>query len=400
MKLGQAFAIPANLIPIIWMVFLLTMGWGMVVPFLPLVAESVGGKASDAGVLLASFATARLAFGIPAGAASDRFGRRTLMLVGVVLFTSGAFGAVASGSVVTVALAVFVMGAGSACYVTAALAAVADLSDGGGRGRLMSYYQSGVLGGISVGPVVGGMMVYSFDVHGPFVLQGILVAIGGSLGVLVLKETRRPGLPAAVEAAGFAARVRVLASPALLAVCALAFSIYASRVVATLQVVPVFARTEFGYDPRMTGVLLTTGALANLLCLPLAAISIERLGAYASIIISGTAVLAGLVLVCVPGSVVALWGAVLVLGAAGSTMATACAAFAAGASAAAHGLKMGSLRMSGDVGLVVGPLLVAGLNDHLHMGLRTTVAIMAAGMAAMLVGFTLAGRAQGGKTPA
>lgn len=392
MKFGAGLAIPPKLIPIMAMVFVITLGWGMMVPVLPLVAEKVGGKASDSGFLLSAFGAARLVMSIPAGAASDRFGRRVLMVVGVVLVCIGAFGAMLGWTILTVAAALFVMGSGSSCYVTAALAAVADLSEGGGRGRLMSYYQSGVLAGVSVGPVAGGLLVGFFDVDAPFLVQGVVAGIGGVVAALVLRETRQPGAVAGSGAGGFMARIRLLASPALLVLCTLAFGIYCSRVVATWQVVPILVKDSFGYDTKMIGLLLTAGALGNLSALPIAGYVIDRFGARTAIIGGGLAVLCGLIPICLPPTQFSVWASVLVLGAAGSTMATACAAFAASVSKAAHGITMGTLRMSGDLGLVSGPIILTAILTHSDLDMRQSFTIVTVFMGLMLLAFFLVGK--------
>ena len=394
MRFAAVPAIPPKLIPIMATVFVITLGWGMMVPILPLVAEKVGGKASDSGFLLSAFGAARVVMSIPAGAASDHFGRRMLMVVGVVLVCLGSFGAMLGWTVSSVAAALFVMGSGSSCYVTAALAAVADLSEDGERGRLMSYYQSSVLAGVSIGPVAGGLLVGFFNVDAPFLVQGVMAAIGGVLAALVLRETHQPGGSDGPVSGGVMARIRLLASPALLALCTLSYGIYCSRVVAMWQVVPILVRDAFGYDPKMIGLLLTAGALGNLLALPIAGYVIDRFGARAAILGGGVAVLCGLIPICLPPTQLSVWASVLVLGAAGSTMATACAAFAASVSKAAHGITMGTLRMAGDLGLVSGPIILTAILTHSDLDMRQSFSIVTVFMGLALCGFFVVGRAR------
>lgn len=395
MRFRAAFAIPPKLVPIMGMVFVITLGWGMLVPILPLLAEGLGSEAEQSGLFLSAFGAARLITGIPAGAASDRFGRRAIMLAGVILVSIGAFGMTVAWSVPSAVAALCVIGCGSACYVAAALAAVADLSEGGGRGRLMSYYQSGVLAGVSVGPAAGGLLVGFFGIRAPFLALGIVAAIGGIIATVIIRETVSQGTVRKGSSAGLRARLQLLADPPLLAICCLAFGIYCSRVVATWQVTPIIAREALGYDAKTIGLLLTAGALGNFSALPLSGYVIDRFGARSVILGAGPVVLFGLVLVCLPPVALTTWLSVIVLGAAGSTMATACSAFAASVSRAAHGITMGTLRMAGDLGLVTGPIILTTIVTHSSLGLQQAFSFVVSFMGATVVIFWVVGRPRG-----
>ncbi len=385
-------ALPGKLLPIIGVVFVITLGMGMMIPALPLLAKQLGGEAALSGLLLAAFGAARLVTGIPAGIASDRFGRRAVMLSGLLCFVLGSFAAAASNSVLGLALALLVMGGGSACYVTAALAAVADLSSAGGRGRMMSFYQGGVQAGVAMGPVAGGLLVARFGPSSPFLMQGAIAAAGGIAAWMFLRETRAAasGSPRTV---GLRERLVLLTDLRFLVVCGLMFGTYFSRVAANWQVVPILAQQDFGYGPEAIGVLLTVGSLSNFAALPFAARSIDRLGARMTAIAGGAAAVVGLALLCLPASEMRLWLSVCFMGMAGSTLATAATAYAAQVSRAPNGVTMGALRMSGDVGLVLGPLALTVLLTQLDLGLRSGLSLVSLLMAAIVLVFGVWGSA-------
>src|SRR5919199_98904 len=123
-----------QLVPIVLVVFCVMMGMGMMVPVLPLFTEQHGGGPASAGLLLSAFGAARLVVNIPAGLASERFGRRRVMIAGIALLALTSFAAPMSGSIPALAGWLFLQGAGSSLYVTAALAAMADLSAQSNRG--------------------------------------------------------------------------------------------------------------------------------------------------------------------------------------------------------------------------------------------------------------------------
>ena len=65
-------------------VFVVTTGMGMVWSILAVYATSLGASTAMVGLIFAMFGGSRLAVSLPAGIASERFGRRKLMMAGLV----------------------------------------------------------------------------------------------------------------------------------------------------------------------------------------------------------------------------------------------------------------------------------------------------------------------------
>src|SRR5882724_11458304 len=82
-RLGLTFD-PALLVVLV-VVFLVTTGMGMVWSILALYATALGASAAMVGMLIAVFGGARLVVNLPAGIASERFGRHRIMLLGLAL---------------------------------------------------------------------------------------------------------------------------------------------------------------------------------------------------------------------------------------------------------------------------------------------------------------------------
>jgi MFS family permease len=61
---------------------LVMSGQGVISPVLPLFARSFGVSAASVGLTLSAFAVARLVLNVPLGMASDRYGRRPLLVAG------------------------------------------------------------------------------------------------------------------------------------------------------------------------------------------------------------------------------------------------------------------------------------------------------------------------------
>jgi MFS family permease len=383
-----------RILPILVIVFFVTIGMGMMIPVLPLFAERHGGGAAASGLLLSSFGAARLLVNVPAGTASERFGRRAVMAAGLGLLSATSFAAALVDSIPALAVCLFLNGAGSSLYVTAALAAVADIATPANRGRLMGYYQGGLLAGISLGPGAGGVLAELFGPTGPFVAQGIVIAAGGFPALLLLKETRR------LQDAGAATgpRVGVLAilrHAPFAAVCALMFGAYFGRVVSNWQMVPIMARDLFHYGPSTVGLLLTTGAVGQFIALPSVSLAIDRWGAWPSTVVGALLSIAAVVFMGLWLHAPALWIGVFLLGASGSVLTTACSAFAIEQSSGPNGITMGALRAAGDLGLVLGPIIVGVVVTGTGIANDTSLLLVGLTMAVILALFLALTRARG-----
>lgn len=393
--------IDLRIIPVITIVFFVTLGMGMMVPVLPLFAERHGGGAAASGLLLSSFGAARLLVNLPAGTASERFGRRTVMGAGIGLLTITALAAALVDSIPALAICLFLNGTGSSLYVTAALAAVADLSTPSNRGRLMGLHQAGMLAGISLGPAAGGFLAELFGPSGPFLAQGFVIAAGGLPALLLLRETRRQASP---EAVGGSPRtsglLAILRHPPFAAICALMFGAYFCRVVSNWQMVPIIARDVFGYGSSTVGLLLTTGAIGQFLALPIVALAVDRFGARPSAIAGALLSIAGVAVMALWLQVWALWVGVFILGASGSVLATACSAYAIEESTGPNGVTMGALRAAGDFGLVLGPLIVGVVVAGTGLSNDTSLLLVGFTMAVILAVFLALTRARGPVPPA
>ncbi|UZX05323.1 multidrug effflux MFS transporter [Arthrobacter sp. CDRTa11] len=133
-----------------------------------------------------------------AGPLSDRFGRRTPLLIGVIAYTVTSVLCALSPIVETLILARFVQGLAGAVGIVIAQAAGRDVYSGG---KLLRYYgRLTVLGGLAaiVGPVIGGQLATFTDWRGVFLFLagvGVLILVAC---LVVFRET----LPAELRVSG------------------------------------------------------------------------------------------------------------------------------------------------------------------------------------------------------
>lgn len=344
-------------------VFLVMLGIAIILPVLPLYAESLGADVFLAGVLVGALPAARVFVDLPAGTLGDRYGNPQMMRLGLVLIAVSSFAAAISFNYVMLLVVRVVEGVGSAFYVTSSLATLAKTVPMEKRGRYMGFYVNLLLVGQVVGPVVGGAVSAAWGLRAPFVAYGIAAVAG--LAVVVLALPKREGrVEARIEwrSAGRLLRDRSFFTVNL---GSLAAFFMRGGIIAT--VLPFFILKNWGLSEVDTavaaGALVTVMALASLLTMYPSGWLADRYGRKPTFVAS--LVLMGLVVPLVYNTVdmasaipvIAVFG--LVLGLHGPL-----ASWVTDLSPQdAMGTAMGVYRTIGDAGYFVGSVLLGGLVD-------------------------------------
>jgi DHA1 family multidrug resistance protein-like MFS transporter len=104
---------------LVWMCVLVSVnqiGFGAMVPALPLYAQSFGVSASAVGLAVAVYGFARFAIIMPGGQLSDRLGRRPMLAIGGLLSAAGSFWCAEAHSFLEFNVARLVAGAGAGIH--------------------------------------------------------------------------------------------------------------------------------------------------------------------------------------------------------------------------------------------------------------------------------------------
>jgi MFS family permease len=119
----------------------------------PLFGErSLGLSKALIGVATAAFSIAALAMRPVVGWATDRYGRRRVLLIGAAVTVLALLFHLAAVNLPLFVLARCLLGAGEAFWLVAALAAAADLAPEGRRGESLSFVTLTLYVGLAVGP--------------------------------------------------------------------------------------------------------------------------------------------------------------------------------------------------------------------------------------------------------
>jgi len=186
-----------SLLVIFLTVFIDLIGFGIVLPLLPIYSKDFGANGFMIGAIMAAFSLTQFIFAPIWGRLSDRVGRRPVLLVSTAgAAVSYVLFAVASGFTGRTALFIL-LGArlfAGACgaNITVAQAYIADITPPADRTRRMGLIGMAFGLGFILGPALGSLSFDLFGITGPGWVAASLCTVNLMLAFLVLSESRKP----------------------------------------------------------------------------------------------------------------------------------------------------------------------------------------------------------------
>jgi MFS family permease len=261
------------------------LGMFIVLPVLALYAETLPGGRNHTlvGLALGAYGLTQAVLQIPFGWASDRWGRKPVIVAGLVLFALGSFIAAWAPSIAWTIVGRTVQGAGA--ISAAVIALVADLTRDSVRTRAMAAIGMTIGATFALSLVAGPALTAVIGVPGIFVMTGFLAL--GAIGVLLK----------AVPQSEFAARPadtpgqwrRVLADRQLLRLNYGIFALHAALMALFVQV-PFMLRDEGIATGRHWEIYLPV-LIGSVLLMAPAMMQADRPGRSKPIFLGGVAVL-------------------------------------------------------------------------------------------------------------
>jgi MFS family permease len=133
---------------------------GVLLPALPrYVTSRLGGGNVAVGIVIGAFSASAFFLRPLAGRASDRRGRRALMVAGAALFALSVVGYLVATSIPVLIAMRLLSGTGEALFFVAAVSANLDLAPPERRGEAMSFASLSLYVGIGVGPLIGETLI-------------------------------------------------------------------------------------------------------------------------------------------------------------------------------------------------------------------------------------------------
>lgn len=153
-------------------------------PVLPMFAAHLGAEPSAVGLIAAVSAFMGVVASIPAGIASDRFGRKRLLMVSAVVFAAAPFFYLFVTELWQLALVRFFHGLSTAIFIPVSMALVSDLFHGE-RGEKLGWFSTSTLLGRFIAPLVGGFIIGAL-VFNPGLSYKVVYLVCGGAGIIAL----------------------------------------------------------------------------------------------------------------------------------------------------------------------------------------------------------------------
>ncbi|SDN41350.1 MFS transporter [Bacillus sp. OK048] len=176
-------------LPILFLVmFLVMIGFGIIIPVLPFYAEELGADTFQLGLLMAVYSLMQLIFAPFWGRLSDRIGRKPVMLIGIAGLALSFFIQAMATELWMLFAARIIGGLLSSANMPTAMAYVADITTPENRGKGMGIIGAAVGLGFVFGPAIGGIFSKN-SMSMPFYLAGFSSILTLILVFFLLKET-------------------------------------------------------------------------------------------------------------------------------------------------------------------------------------------------------------------
>lgn len=157
-------------------------------------------------VFLVGLAVGQLAY----GPLSDRFGRRPVLIAGLVIYTVASVACAMAASIPVLVTARFLQAIGACAGPVVGRAVVRDVHGRDGAARILSYMAAAMALAPAIGPILGGFLEVWFGWQANFVALTVYGAAGLVGIVALLPETNSSKDPAATRPASLAANYGTL----------------------------------------------------------------------------------------------------------------------------------------------------------------------------------------------
>ncbi len=174
--------------------FIAVAGFGIIIPIIPDYLKMIGEGGTAAGLMISVFAGAQLLMSPVAGKWADVYGRRPMIIAGLIGFTVSMGVFYLSDNLTVLLISRAIGGVGAALLIPAIFAYVADITTLKQRAKGNSYISAAMSLGIVIGPGIGGFFA-EFGLKAPLLLSAIVSFVAVISSVILLKEPDREVMP-------------------------------------------------------------------------------------------------------------------------------------------------------------------------------------------------------------
>ncbi|HEY6756279.1 MAG TPA: MFS transporter [Nitrososphaera sp.] len=262
-KLNEQLRIQPSILAVSLVSLVVMMGSTMVTPSLTLYAkQDLGANEFLVGAVIAGFAIGRLIFDVPAGFIADRLGLSRTMILGLGILIGASTLAGFASSYWILLFARVLEGIASSIYVSAAIAFVLLSSEAAKRGTNIGSYQSILMLGPIIGPVVGAPIAEFLGYNAPYFAFAAVVLVAAVI-ISIFSRWRKFIIEKTAEHEHENRQASMAAYLNTAAIATFGFAFLRSGIYTTGM--PLFGYGSLNLSVFDIGIILTMASLANLI---------------------------------------------------------------------------------------------------------------------------------------
>jgi MFS family permease len=342
--------------------FFVAVGFGIVMPAIPVFAKSFGVNNAAIGLMVSAFAITRFCSGLISGTLVDKFGERAVFSTGIFMVSLFTFLAGISQSYEQLLIFRAAGGLGSSMFSVAASSVILRAVSDDQRGQAQSVYQGSFIVGGMAGPAIGGLLSV-ISLRAPFFVYSILLFCSGLVALFFLKGDSI-GRKAKNNSSEDATTIReALAMPAYRIALVLAFIgtwvFFGMR----SSILPVFVTEELNSTTAVVGYGFALSAIVQGAILLRAGRFSDQKGRRAASIIGAHIVLVGVLILTFSVNVWMFLLSMIVLGFGGAFLSVTPASIVGDVIKGRGGKVIAIFQMAGDAGMIFGPIIIGWISD-------------------------------------
>ncbi|BDG80594.1 multidrug resistance protein 1 [Bacillus subtilis] len=239
--------------------FIAFLGIGLVIPVTPSIMNELHLSGTAVGYMVACFAVTQLIVSPIAGRWVDRFGRKIMIVIGLLFFSVSEF-LFGIGKTVDILFISRMLGGISAAFIMPGVTAfIADITTVKTRPKALGYMSAAISTGFIIGPGIGGFLA---EIHSrlPFFFAAAFALIAAILSMLTLREPERNPENEKIEGqkTGFK---RIFAPMYFIAFLIILISSFGLASFESLFA--LFVDHKFGFTASDIAILITGGAIVG-----------------------------------------------------------------------------------------------------------------------------------------
>lgn len=267
--------------------FVTVTGVGIVVPLLPVYAHDLGAGGFYIGLIFGAFSLSRTIFLPYFGRQSDKKGRKPFIVAGLLAYAVISVAFIFSNTVEMLIFIRLIQGAASAMIMPVVQAYIGDITPARKEGTIMGIFNISIFMGLSLGPLVGGVINDRFSLSASFACMGSL-ALAGFMGSLAFLPPTKSEKALSQGRPPIAWRA-LLADQVVSGLTIFRFA-YTACIGVIWGFLPVFADSEFALSSSAIGVLVMLGVSVSGVLQPVLGLLADRIDRRFMATVGGTVV--------------------------------------------------------------------------------------------------------------